>query len=362
MMDISSECPRVAIIILNWNGWRDTLECLESVYKIDYPNYDVVVVDNGSTDNSIEKIKEYCSGNIMVKSKFFKYDPTNKPIKIFEICEDDAVKGKFNKKLYEKYDINRRSILIKNRKNYGFTGGNNIAIKFAIKVLDPDYILLLNNDTAVNKNFLIELIKVAELDDRIGILQSKILKKDNPNIIDSAGIFIKLGRHITRGSDEIDRGQYDDKPIIDAASGTACLFKCEMLKDVGLFEEDFFAYHEDTELSLRARKYGWIIKFVSNSVVFHKGHATSKVNSRFILNKFGYKMTIISWRNLMITINKHGDYIQKILFWINFIRIIFMSWVGKRLGRNNIGATPYIIAFREFLKYKRGEKYERYVL
>ena len=70
--------PRVAIIILNWNGWEDTIECLESLYQITYPNYDVIVVDNGSEDESIEKIKEYCEGEIKVESKFFECNPINK--------------------------------------------------------------------------------------------------------------------------------------------------------------------------------------------------------------------------------------------------------------------------------------------
>jgi len=345
--------PRVSIIILNWNGWRDTVECLESVYQIDYPNYDVIVVDNGSNDDSIKRIKEYCAGKIRVESKFFEYDPTNKPIRVFDIDEEEARTCKFNKKLYEKYNIRKRLILIKNKKNYGFTGGNNIAMKFAMNVLDPKYVLLLNNDTVVDKNFLSELVKVAESDPKIGIVQSKILRKDNPRIIDSTGIFIKFGRHITRGLNEIDNGQYDHAVKIEAASGTSCLFRCKMLKNIGLFEEDFFAYHEDTEISLRARKNSWKIRFAPTSLVYHKGHATSKIDSKYLLNNFSYRLMIKSWRNLMITINKHCNFIQRFLFWLCFLKTMIMSWIGKKLGRNNIGAMPYIEAFREFLKYRK---------
>ena len=169
--------PRVSIIILNWNGWKDTIECLESLYKITYPNYDVIVVDNGSKDDSVEKIKAYANGEIKVESKFFKYNPKNKPIKVFEVSEEDARYGRFKRTLYNKFDVNRRMILIRNKDNYGFTGGNNIAIQFALNVLNPDYVLLLNNDTVVDRNFLSELVKVAESDNRIGVLQPKILKK-----------------------------------------------------------------------------------------------------------------------------------------------------------------------------------------
>ncbi|ACJ17344.1 glycosyltransferase family protein [Thermococcus onnurineus NA1] len=105
--------PRISIIILNWNGWRDTIECLESLYRITYPNYDVIVVDNASQDDSIEKIKEYAEGKIEVNLKFFKYNPNNKPIKVFEVSEDEARQGKFNRPLYEKFDVDRRMILIK---------------------------------------------------------------------------------------------------------------------------------------------------------------------------------------------------------------------------------------------------------
>ncbi|WP_370520470.1 glycosyltransferase family 2 protein [Thermococcus sp. LS2] len=96
--------PRVSIIILNWNGWRDTIECLESLYRITYLNYDVIVIDNGSRDNSIQKIREYCEGKIKVNSEFFKYSPYNKPIRVFEISEDEAKQGKFDRSLYEKFE------------------------------------------------------------------------------------------------------------------------------------------------------------------------------------------------------------------------------------------------------------------
>jgi GT2 family glycosyltransferase len=73
--------PKVSVIILNWNGWEDTIECLESLYQIDYPNYDVVLIDNDSKDDSIQRIRDYSEGKIKPKSKFYTYNPNNKPIK-----------------------------------------------------------------------------------------------------------------------------------------------------------------------------------------------------------------------------------------------------------------------------------------
>jgi len=81
---------KVGIIILNWNKWEDTIECLESVYRIDYPDYEVIVVDNDSKNNSVEKIKEYGEGKIKIESKFFKYNHENKPVKFFEITKEET--------------------------------------------------------------------------------------------------------------------------------------------------------------------------------------------------------------------------------------------------------------------------------
>ena len=83
--------PKVSIIILNWNGWKDTVECLESLYQITYPNYDVIVVDNGSEDDSIEKIKEYAEGKTKVESKFFEYFSENTPINIIEYTREELI-------------------------------------------------------------------------------------------------------------------------------------------------------------------------------------------------------------------------------------------------------------------------------
>lgn len=118
--------PRVSIIILNWNGWKDTIECLESLYQITYQNYDVIVVDNGSEDESLEMIREYCQGKIKVESKFFEYSGENKPIKIVEYAREEAESGGGKEKEIEGLPSNRKLVIIKNEKNYGFAGDNNI--------------------------------------------------------------------------------------------------------------------------------------------------------------------------------------------------------------------------------------------
>jgi len=150
--------PRVTIIILNWNGWEDTVECLESIFQINYHNFVVIVVDNASEDDSIEKLRQYCNGILKVNSKFFYYSSLNKPIELFEYTNNELEKT-FNSNTK---NLSNKLFLIKNSKNYGFAKGNNIGIEYAINTFDPDYVLLLNNDTVVDKEFLKELVLYVE--------------------------------------------------------------------------------------------------------------------------------------------------------------------------------------------------------
>ena len=101
MSNYMKSTNNVVIIILNWNGWQETIECLESLYQLNYSNYEVIVVDNNSTDESIKKITEYCNGEIKINSPFFRYDPSNKPIKVLE-TDTEVIKENFGKSQSEK--------------------------------------------------------------------------------------------------------------------------------------------------------------------------------------------------------------------------------------------------------------------
>ena len=270
--------PRVSIIILNWNSWRDTIECLESLYRITYPNYDVIVVDNGSKDDSVQKIKEYCEGKIEVNSKFFKYDPNNKPIKVFEISEDEARIGRFNRPLYEKFDSDRRLILIKNKDNYGFAGGHNIGIKFALRCLNSNYILLLNNDTVVDPNFLTEMMNIVLDYKDIGICGPKIYYYDEPRRIWRAGgdFNFWIGMVKGKGADEIDHGQYNRISEEKFVDGCCMLVSREVLTKVGLLDETFFFGFEDVDICIRATKSGFKVLYVFKSKIWHKVSVSAK--------------------------------------------------------------------------------------
>ena len=275
---------RVSVIILNWNGWQYTIDCLESLYQNTYDHYYTIIVDNGSQDNSIKEIIKYCNGHNIVKSIFYKYDQANKPIDYTVLTtkeSENSVQSHNYKKL----------IIIKNEINYGFSKGNNIGIQYALNTLQSEYILTLNNDTIVDRYFLASLIGAAERENKIGSCQSKILSMQDPSLIDAIGINLSLfGSAYQVGYQQKDCGQYNKDIEIFGACACAALYKSDMLKDIGLFDEDFFAYYEDVDLAWRAKLNKWKTIYVHDSIVYHYGSATgSSIKDYFLArNRLSY--------------------------------------------------------------------------
>ena len=269
---------KVTVVILNWNGWEDTIECLESLFQVNYPNYDVIVVDNDSDDVSVEKIKEYCEGKINVKSKLFKYNPNNKPIKICEYNENDLKTSQKGEKNDFNIHSNHKLILIKNNANYGFAGGNNIGIKYALKSLNSDYVLLLNNDTVVDRDFLTELVEVAESSPEIGFVGAKTYFYDMENTIQAAGggkIDLKQAIALEIASNQIDNGKYDENGELDYVSGSCMLCKRKMLDKIGMLNEKYFMYWEDVDWCFRGKNIGYKSVYAFKSKIWHKAGVSS---------------------------------------------------------------------------------------
>lgn len=212
----------VSVIILNWNGKRFLHDCLSSLKRQTFADFEVILVDNGSRDGSTEFIKRNFG---------------------------DFVK------------------LIENKANYGFAGGNNIGISNA----KGRYIVLLNNDTRADPQFLKQLVCVAEQYPRVGMCAAKVYIDSGQKIIDTVGhLLYRDGLNRGRGRLELDTGQYDTTEEVLFPSGCAALYKKEMLDEVGLLDEDFFAYGDDTDIGLKARLGGWTCLYVPRAVVYHK--------------------------------------------------------------------------------------------
>jgi len=260
---------RVSVIILNWNNWKTTIEAIESVYRSLFDNYDVIVVDNGSTDDSVEMIKRYALGKIKVSSKYLSDNPKIKPLKMFLLSEEEAKEGRFNKPLYEKIDPDRRLILIRNNQNYGFGGGNNVGIKFALTVLNADYVLLLNNDALLTSETLIKLVKAAR-EANAGAVAPKILWARNPEQIDSAGgEYSKNGYSFDRGKFK-PRNLYSKREEVSTICAACALYSSKALFETGFFDDKlFFLYYEDTELASRIRWAGFKLVYEPSAIALH---------------------------------------------------------------------------------------------
>lgn len=329
---------KVAIIILNWNGWEDTIECLESIYQIAYPLYDIILVDNGSKDNSIQKIKDYAEGKIKVESQFFDYSPDNKPLYLKEFTKNELDASVSIKKTIDSLAPSKNLIIIKNDNNYGFAEGNNIGIRFALNNLNPDYILLLNNDTVVDPYFLKELITVAESDSLIGILGPTVYEYKSPQVIQSAGakIYWNKGEVINLTPNE---NKYSDEPEnVDSVIGCALLAKSELFHKIGYLNKDYFAYLEETEWCVRVSKASYKIVYVPKGKIWHKGGATSNKITGFTL----FHHT----RNKFWFMKKHSSKKQYISYLIYFFG--FRAWMiigGIFYRQKNKEILPSLISF-----------------
>jgi len=217
--------PIVAIVILNWNGYQDTVACVESCLLSTYQSFHILIVDNDSTDNS----------EGLLRQRF----PD------LEILQTGS--------------------------NLGFAGGNNVGIRRAL-ASGADYVWLLNNDTIVAPDALTELVKVAESAPRAGMVGSKVLLHGEPDKIWFAGAFwTSDGANIHhRGFGEDDVGQYDEPCKVDALTGCSLLVRTELIKSIGLMREDYFLYSEDADWCRTAAEHGFDLIYAPAAKVWHK--------------------------------------------------------------------------------------------
>jgi GT2 family glycosyltransferase len=223
---------QASIIVVNWNGKRYLRECLSSLLTQTYSHYEIILVDNGSNDGSVDLV-------------------------------------------VERFPEVR---IIKNGENLGFAAGNNVAIRVA----QGDYIVTLNNDTRAEPDWLEELIKVVETDPKIGMCASKMLFYYHTGVLNSTGISLDIaGIAWDRRGGERDEGCEGEPVEIFGPCAGAALYRREMLDEVGLFDEDFFAYHEDVDLAWRARSRGWRCMYNPRAIVYHVHSGTGMEGSAF---------------------------------------------------------------------------------
>ncbi len=276
----------VSIIIVNYNGKLHLEKCLKSLIVIDYKNYEIILVDNNSSDDSIDFVKKFYPSVIIIQLE----------------------------------------------KNYGFAEPNNIGAKKA----SGELLLFLNNDTIVKPNFITELVKVIKTDSKIAICQSFLLKPNGE--IDSSGDFVDtLGRAYSS------RKKVSEVREILSARGAAMLIRKESFFDLGQFDKKFFANYEDVDIGWRAWLWGYRVVLVPSSVVYHVGGQTTKKNTNEIIFN-AVKNTLI-----LRIVNFEWHYAIKsviILFFVTFMRKKFGIKVISDPEEGSVPLPAYGVIYR----------------
>ena len=267
----SSPAPLVTISILNWNGWKDTLECLESVRRLDYPNFLTVVVDNGSTNGSADKIKAWAEANLGPGQVIADY------------TRETALAGgdSETEQALEGAGSSARLVLVRNEDNLGFTGGNNVAIHYGLTRRHPgEFVFLLNNDTFVSQGCLTGLVATT-FQAGAGIAEAAICA--NGQSVPSAP-WLPARREVVLErlfGNEI--GPFlveNDFQDVSGVRGAAVLISRKLLGEIfsrrhEFLHEKFFMYAEDIGISIRARSLGFRCVRASSALVWHKGARSS---------------------------------------------------------------------------------------
>lgn len=319
--DCLATTPSVAVVILNWNGKEDTLECVASVRRLIYPQYKVVVVDNGSTDDSVDSIRE---------------------------CHPDIT-------------------ILQTGANLGYAGGNNVGIRWALEH-DAEYVLVLNNDTVVAPDMLSQLVSVALVDPRIGLLGPSNFYYARPTELCSVGATLRAPAY--RGYTLVGDGDMKESwrgPVqFDALVGSAMLIHRRVFEELQLFDERFFLCYEEFDFAMRAARAGYSCVFVPDAKIWHKvggslGDLESPVRTYFnVRNRLMWSKKHFSWlvrlplhfENLRIlraifrpsfSVSDRNAPIFKQILWA------VLSWrrvIGRKLSDPTIYATA--LALRDY--------------
>lgn len=283
--------PEVSVIIPNWNGYEFLPDCLSSLKKQEFEDFEVIVVDNGSADNSVD----------FIQTRF-------PQVKVIEL-----------------------------NKNIGFAA----AVNLGIKVACGKYIALINNDTKVDKNCLKYLVQAMKEHPDAGMVAAKMLNFHHPEIIDSAGDYIDAVGHANNiGLGEKDGPKFNREGYVFLVTGGGGLFKKEVFDMVGLLDEDYFAYFEDVDLCLRAQMYGFKGWYQPKAVILHIHKATANRNKAFT--------EYLQFRNMTMTIIKNFptelllrdfNWVKIILVNINTVRFL----ISQGYGLAALKAEVYIL-------------------
>ena len=272
--------PLIISVVLNFNKREDTLDCLSSLIRNTYRNNQIIVLDNQSTDGSVEAIR----------------------------AEFPAVE------------------IIVLEENLGYAGNNNVGIKQALH-MGAEWVFILNEDTILDPDCLSNLTAVGESEDRIGIVGPMVYHYDEPDVIQTAGG--KLSRDwnsVHLAKDEPDQGQYTQPHQVDWISGCGIMVRRAVIEQVGVIDERYFYYWEETEWCLRAGRGGWKIWHIPAAKMWHKGAQRNVIAPP--------SATYYATRNRLLTLAKHKATLSAWVVVFGQLLQILTSWTVKPKWRS----------------------------
>lgn len=291
---------KIAIILVNYNGEKYNEECICSILKSTYDNYEIIIVDNASTDNSVKLLRE-------------------------------------------KFDENIKIII--SNENLGFSGANNIGIKYALNN-GFDYVMLLNNDTIIEKDMINIMINASEGNKAVS---PKIYYYDNKSLIWSAGgdINWKKGLPIQYGINSKDNYENNKKKNIQFATGCCILMPIEIIRKIGMMSEDYFLYYEDTDYCVRIIEEGFEIVYEPKAIMYHKVSASTGGEKS---KMYWYYMV----RNRLIFNNKFNK--KKYIYYLYFIITTLVKIIKYILNGNKIALIGTYNGILDYIKNEKGKK------
>lgn len=281
--------PPVAIIVLNWNGFSDTCECINSLLKDNFSNKSIIIIDNHSSNNEAIKLAKKYQNKITV---------------------------------------------LKNIQNLGYCDGNNTGVKYAIEH-NFKYIMILNNDTIIEPNLINKMTNCLDIESNLAAIGAQIIDYSNPNIVQCRGLTFNLwtGITLTIDTNKNKKSIISRKP--DVLSGACFMIRATVIKETKLFDPDYFCYYDDTDLSTKIKKAGYNIDICPSAIVYHKG----SISSAKIKGFSEYQLI----KNRFMIESKLASFPQKISFLLITIFLYFPFRLLVLIKQKKIRNIPYFL-------------------
>jgi GT2 family glycosyltransferase len=281
-----AQCPRVVLLILTWNRRDDVLRCAASLPRLRYPSFTPVVIDNASTDGSVEAL-----------------------------CERHP-----------------QLTVLRNPRNLGYAAGNNVGIRWALEK-GADYVLIVNSDTEMTADLISELVRVAESDERIGVVGARNLLMEDPSRLWAAYARLTYGPFVARtvGAGAPDGPHWRVTRDVDSVIGNGYLWRRTALEQVGLLDESYFGYHEDLDWCVRARRAGFRVVYAGSAAIIHRGGSSSDPTQARAF-PLGYFLG----RNGVLFARRYGSFRDR----VRFAFCCGAAWLARLARARLLAALP----------------------